>query len=219
VNGFDAVLSKCETKAPDFLAKVSKAHVDWITTTNREMNSAVFADDMKKNPNHICNFDGCREPLDGSPHTDCEQLGLRTNVWLSRKFSPLFNGYVLWSVDMNDEKVWDNADNYNGKLNGMAFLIYPAEQSKNGIGLPIPSIRCKALRRGLQDYELMHALDRNGQEATVQQIVDSVIQSGWDKTDSGKFETNPSLGQWCHNPKDWYEARHKLLLLASKTAK
>jgi hypothetical protein len=101
----------------------------------------------------------------------------------------------------------------------MAFLIYPAEQSKNGVGLPIPSIRCKALRRGLQDYELMHALDRNGQEATVQQIVDSVIQSGWDKTDSGKFETNPSLGQWSHNPKEWYEARHKLLLLASKTAK
>ncbi len=219
LNGFDDVLSRCGTNAAEFVARVGKAHVDWLTTANRGMNAATFAGDMMKNPNHICNFDGCREPVDGSPHTDCEQLALRVNVWLSRKYSPLFNGYLLWSVDMNDNKVWDNADNYDGKLNGMAFLIYPAEEAKHGIGLPVPSIRCKALRRGLQDYELMHALDRSGHEAEVQQIVDGVVQSGWDKTESGKFETNPNVGQWNHNPKDWYEARHKLLLLASKPGK
>ena len=174
---------------------------------------------MKDNQHHICNFDGCREPNDGSPHTDTEQLGLRVNVWLSRKFSPAFNGYLLWSVDLNDEHVWTDADNYDGKINGMAFLIYPAEPSKGGIGLPMPSIRCKAMRRGLQDYEMMHALDAHGQGQEVQGIVDALVQSGWDKTDTGKFETNADVGQWNHNPRAWYEARHKLLAGASALAK
>lgn len=57
-------------------------------------------------------------------------------------------------------------------------LVYPGEP---GAG-PLPTLRLKRLRRGLQDYELLKLLEANGQTALAQTLAQQVVR--WGLTDA-----------------------------------
>ena len=72
-----------------------------------------------------------------------------------------------------------------------------------GYGQPIPSIRLKAQRRGLQDYEyfwLLTQKTRSPQAAN--QIVDAIVY----KQPFGK-SAMLDIEIWKNNPEDWDKAR------------
>jgi len=63
-----------------------------------------------------------------------------------------------------------------------APLIYPAEDFGLREAGPVPSLRLKRLRRGLQDYELLKLLEANGETLLAQKVTEQIIR--WGMTDA-----------------------------------
>jgi Domain of unknown function (DUF4091) len=80
---------------------------------------------------------------------------------------------------------WTNVYNFGG--NGDGTLFYPGSVAKVGgtTPIPIPSVRLKHIRDGMQDYEYLIALDKAGQAAFARAQAQSFI------TNSYTFNTNP----------------------------
>ncbi len=106
---------------------------------------------------------------------DLDLLVNRGIGWVGWKYQA---GWVEWEFDWNAFASWYEAENFkepNGRrYNGSGQLIY------RGLVMnydrPIPSIRLKAMRRGLQDYEYFWLLansagDRTGADEMVNRVV------------------------------------------------
>ena len=83
--------------------------------------------------------------------------------WLGYKYEA--DGVCFW--DATDWTDWDTdampADPYTnagGHYRGFSMIFYPG--SKFGFDGPIPSIRLKAMRRGLQDFETLRLIEKTG---------------------------------------------------------
>ena len=82
------------------------------------------------------------------------------------------------------------------------MLIFRGEL--NASGKPIPTIRLKAHRRGMQDYEYFWLLREAGKGTEADALVDSIIttipfgRDNWENTDI-----------WMHNPEAWDKVRIK----------
>ncbi len=61
-------------------------------------------------------------------------------------------------------------------------LVYPGETYGRRDEGPVPSMRLKRLRRGLQDYELLRLLEENGERLLAQNLASQVIR--WAATDA-----------------------------------
>lgn len=91
--------------------------------------------------------------------------------WLGYKYEA--DGVCFWNAtDWGD---WDTdappADPYTnagGRYQGFSMIFYPG--SKFGHDGPIPSMRLKALRRGLQDFEYLRLIEKSGKK-TRQQLI------------------------------------------------
>ena len=71
-----------------------------------------------------------------------------------------------------------------------------------GLDEPVPSIRLKALRRGLQDYVYFWLLDKAGQGNAARRIVASVVHAEpFGQTSIGNVEI------WKNDPEIWLGAR------------
>jgi hypothetical protein len=91
--------------------------------------------------------------------------------WLGYKYPA--DGICFWNAtDWGD---WDTDappgdpyTNAGGRYKGFSMVFYPG--SKFGYDGPIPSLRLKAMRRGLQDYEYLRLLEKKGQHNSVELI-------------------------------------------------
>jgi len=122
-------------------------------------------------------------------HTDFPLLNYRVPAWIAWRYR--IRGILYWGgmSYWNDvEDPWtdpgtlDRRDR-NPKLmyNGEGSLVYPARVvGYEGIA---PSLRLKALRDSIEDYEYFAILDRSGLESQAQQLVVSLAES-W-------FQWNP----------------------------
>jgi hypothetical protein len=122
-------------------------------------------------------------------HTDFPLLNYRVPAWIAWRYR--IRGILYWGgmSYWNDvEDPWtdpgtlDRRDR-NPKLmyNGEGSLVYPARAvGYEGIA---PSLRLKALRDSIEDYEYFAILDRSGLESQAQQLVVSLAES-W-------FQWNP----------------------------
>lgn len=113
--------------------------------------------------------------------------------WLAWKRGA--HGICFWNA--TDWLGWDTDDDapdpyetVGGKYRGASMLLYPG--SKYGLDGPIVSMRLKALRRGLQEYELLRT---------------AVEQRGPDLTDNLVNVTFPC------RPQNWGAQRNRLLAL------
>src|SRR6202051_4133504 len=80
---------------------------------------------------------------------------------------------------------WVNVYSFGG--NGDGTLYYPGTPAKIGVTtpVPVPSIRLKLLRDGMQDYEYLHALSQAGHDTFARQTAAAFI------TNLYAFNTDP----------------------------
>ncbi len=131
---------------------------------------------------------------------DLDLLVNRAIGWVAWKYR---SGWIEWEFDWNAYAAWYEAENFKEEhrvYNGSGLLIYRGEVM--GYEQPIPSIRLKAQRRGLQDYEYFRLLaDKHG-EAETDRLVDSVI--------FGRPFGEGSIGKvrlWKNHPDEWEAVR------------
>ena len=112
-----------------------------------------------------------------------------------------WGGMSYW--DLTDDP-WTQAPYYTGSgrpqqgkkgivFQGEGSLVYPAPAvGYDGI---VPTIRLKALRDGIQDYEYLAILDRLGKAAEAQKLVRSLTESffQWEKDPAAYEKTRIKL--------------------------
>ena len=144
-------------------------------------------------------------------------------VWADIAWKYRVNGTYFWNVDY-----WPysnsalttapysvyNVPTYEPRW-GNGVLLYPGRRLQE-IGLPaikgpVYSIRLKAFRRGVQDYEYCYLAQSLGKNPDP--IINAVITDGL-----GATTTPGSLGNWSHDPNDWYQMRRNLAALILGTS-
>ncbi|MCB1021622.1 MAG: DUF4091 domain-containing protein [Acidobacteria bacterium] len=132
---------------------------------------------------------------------DLDLLVNRAIGWISWKYQ---TGWVEWEFDFNAYASWYEAENFKDEhrfYNGSGQLIYRGDVM--GYGEPIPSIRLKATRRGLQDYEYFWLLSqRPGGQEKADAIVDGIVV----KQPFG-LRALHDTEIWRNNPDQWEEQR------------
>ena len=132
--------------------------------------------------------------------TDLDLLTNRAVGWVAWKYQ---SGWIEWEFDWNGYAAWYEAENFKEAhrvYNGSGLLIYRGEVM--GYDQPIPSIRLKAQRRGLQDYEYFKMLADKRGKAEADRVVNGVIY--------GRPFGPASIGNtrlWKNNPEEWEAAR------------
>ena len=105
---------------------------------------------------------------------DLDLLVNRAIGWIGWKYQ---TGWVEWEFDWNAFAAWYDAENFKDDhraYNGSAQLIYRG--AVMGFDEPLPSIRLKATRRGLQDYEYFWLLAQgSGGKRQADELVDSIV--------------------------------------------
>jgi hypothetical protein len=133
---------------------------------------------------------------------DLDLLVNRGIGWVGWKYR---TGWVEWEFDWNAFAAWYEAENYKDSpdriYNGSGQLIYRG--AVMNYKQPIPSIRLKAQRRGLQDYEYFWLL---AQKAGGQRAADELVNSIIYKRPFGK-NALLDIEIWKNNPEQWDKVR------------
>ena len=168
-----------------------------------------------------------RRPFTGSFVTDDVAVATRVNPWIQYRYRipRWFYWESTYYLDFQGERgninVWREAQNFRNKwgdrLNGDGLLIYPGRDRRfpeedRGLDFPIPSIRLKNWRRGIQDVEYLVLADRAGHSAEVDRLLAALIPRVLDQTEDGEPVSWPDDGE------RWFAARQYLAkLLNSET--
>lgn len=133
---------------------------------------------------------------------DLDLLVSRGIGWVGWKYQA---GWVEWEFDWNAFAAWYEAENYKDRpdriYNGSGQLIYRGVVMN--YSQPIPSIRLKAQRRGLQDYEYFWLLaQRKGGKEAADKLVNSIVY----KRPFGK-DAMLDVEIWKNNPDEWDKVR------------
>lgn len=142
-------------------------------------------------------------------HTDYPLLHYRIAPWMAWRYR--IRGLLYWSLVFwnHVEDPWTQAWTYDrraeGKgpvFNGEGSLLYPARAV--GFEGLVPSLRLKALRDGIEDYDYLALLEQLGRSADAEKVV---------------LELAPSWYEWEPNPAAWQTARRKLAELILQAQK
>ncbi len=139
--------------------------------------------------------------------------GIEMRTWgvISARYG--FDGQLMWAVNLgNDEKPFarpsykDDDDRF-----GNGVMVYPGNKLDK-IGFPaspgpIPSMRLKSWRRGLQDAELALLAAKAGKEAEVRQLLQQMIPAALADAEGD--------AQWPDETQKWIDFHLQLLQLAS----
>jgi hypothetical protein len=112
-------------------------------------------------------------------------------------------GWVEWEFDWNAYASWYEAENFKEPkrtYNGSGQLVYRG--AVMGYDAPVPSIRLKAQRRGLQDYEYFWLLANAGDRAAADRTVNGIVY----KQPFGKAAMLDTE-IWKNDPDAWERAR------------
>lgn len=147
------------------------------------------------------------------------QLGIDLRLWgvLPARY-PSVDGFFLWSV-MKFPAGYQDTDfnpyrypSYRIKETrwGNGTLFYPGSRldmigARRPIPGPVPSMRMKALRRGLQDYEYCWLARRLGLGRKVDTLLGELIEAAFSQAPEGR-----EVGRWSQDPADWYRFRRRL---------
>ena len=158
------------------------------------------------------------EPFCGSINLNANALALRTWPWIAWKYK--VDGIFIWVGNFWNDNPYTDPINFNNERISNGIIFYPGKKLEQ-IGLPpikgpVSSIRMKALRRGLQDYEYI-LLCKNEAKPVVDEIIHSALNEKeydpyWDHPKYGK------AGDWSLDPDQWYKAREKFAGIINSTA-
>jgi hypothetical protein len=131
---------------------------------------------------------------------DLDLLVNRAIGWIGWKYR---SGWVEWEFDWNASAAWYEAENFKEPrriYNGSGQSIYRG--SVMGYSQPVASIRLKAQRRGLQDFEYFHLLGQKRGREAADRLVDRIIY----KRPFGK-QAMLDTEIWKNHPEEWDRAR------------
>jgi hypothetical protein len=131
---------------------------------------------------------------------DLDLLVNRGIGWIGWKYR---SGWVEWEFDWNAFASWYEAENFKEPrriYNGSGQLIYRG--AAMGYAQPVASIRLKAQRRGLQDYEYFWLLARKSGQDAADRLVNRVVYKR-------PFGQAAMLDTeiWKNDPDEWDRAR------------
>ncbi len=133
-------------------------------------------------------------------HLDRPLLAYRVPTWINRQYG--ITGLLYWSTVTTVIDPWYNpAFAHPRHYNGGGFLFYPGTPC--GIDGPIASMRIKALRDGMEDYEYFALLEQRAGPQAVRKIVDRIAPSWW---------------EYCRDPDAILAARRELAQQITGTA-
>ncbi|MCC6443426.1 MAG: DUF4091 domain-containing protein [Armatimonadetes bacterium] len=115
---------------------------------------------------------------------DFPLLNYRIPMWTSWRYG--ITGLLYWTTAYWDktEDIWTNPLTIYDAYNGEGSLFYPGSEA--GFPGPVASMRLKALREGLEDYEYLNLLSARGDKAYADRAAGRTA-SGW-----FRWETDPS---------------------------
>lgn len=132
---------------------------------------------------------------------DLDLLVNRGIGWTGWKYR---SGWVEWEFDWNAYAAWYEAENFKEPrriFNGSGQLIYRG--AVMGCDRPVPSIRLKAQRRGLQDYEYFWLLsEKSGNKEAADRLVNRII---YKKPFGEAAMLDTEI--WKNDPDEWERAR------------
>ncbi len=153
--------------------------------------------------------------------TDLPLVNDRAISWTTWKYDA--HSWLSWGIGAGWKAAWydtetwksvndgGHADGYaEKKLNGNGMLLYSPGIVPNVKG-PCPSIRLKAMRDGIQEYEYLRLAKEGGiSETTIDEIVNSLVNQPFGEASMSKLDV------WNYDPQKWDETRIRLGELISK---
>lgn len=131
---------------------------------------------------------------------DLDLLVNRGIGWVGWKYQ---SGWVEWEFDWNAYASYYEAENFKEAkriYNGSGQLIYRG--ATMGYSQPVPSVRLKAQRRGLQDYEYFWLLRERGKGDAADAIVNRIV---YKRPFGPKAMLDTEI--WRNDPEEWEKAR------------
>lgn len=136
--------------------------------------------------------------------------GVELRTWGVISWRYGLHGSFVWAVDFGDpERPLERPIYKNGETRwGNGVLVYPGARLPD-IGLPpidgpLPSLRLKAYRRGLQDYEYAWLLAQAGKRDLADAIVRRIVPVALTEAKT------PGGPPWSTDVNDWYRMREEL---------
>lgn len=170
-------------------------------------------------------YNGVR-PFSGSFATDDVAISPRVNPWIQYKYkidrwfyweSTYYKDFQGGRKDINVFRNPQNFTNRHGdKMNGDGLLLYPGRdkifpQEDRHLDHPLPSIRLKNWRRGIQDVEYLRLAEAAGHQNIVKDLLQKMIPRALaDQTSAGASVSWPDDGE------KWLAARRLLFNLLAK---
>ncbi len=162
-----------------------------------------------------------RRPFTGSFVTDDVAVATRVNSWIQHKYG--IPRWFYWeSTYYNDAQggrgqinVFEDPINFSNswgdEMNGDGLLIYPGRDflfpaEDRGLDVPLPSIRLKNWRRGIQDVEYLVLASQLGQEDLVDDVINTLVPRALDEGGLSEGEAVP----WEENGEVWLAQRRRL---------
>ncbi|MEM8497286.1 MAG: DUF4091 domain-containing protein [Pseudomonadota bacterium] len=129
-----------------------------------------------------------------------------------------FDGQMMWAVNLGQEDKPFRQPHYKPEDDrfGNGVLVYPGKQLSKinhpAVPGPVPSMRLKAWRRGLQDAELVLLVRKEKGNETVDKLLKQLVPTALAEAVTLRHKK----AQWSDDPADWINFRHALLRLAAK---
>ncbi len=124
---------------------------------------------------------------------DLPVLNYRMASWTNYRYHMV--GLLYWTTVFwgHVEDPWLDQPSFRLAYNGEGALIYPGKDA--GFEAPVPSIRLKNIREGMEDYEYFALLEKAAGRQVAEEEVLSVTRSWWD---------------WERNPDALFAARERI---------
>lgn len=154
-------------------------------------------------------FSPDRPPFSGSLAVEAPLVQARSLPWqafLRGQEAIAISRATDWPAAAFDEPIRDRS------VPSDAWLAYPGKPF--GADGPLPSVRLKQLQAGIQEYQYLRLLDRNGRGETARLLAGSLIQSCGTDAYGDNFQDGVP-GRRVDDPEIWEQARS---LLSQETA-
>ncbi len=143
---------------------------DWCTT---EANINKY---IQASHNNEMWWYGCNNPAAPLPtyHVDDSLIAAKVLSWMQYDYG--VTGNLYWAVDNwhSNGQRWDfyDANTIPEKEMGEGLLLYPGEPY--GLDTPVASVRLEAIRDGLEEYEILYAIDQKYKAIDTNYSVDNI---------------------------------------------
>lgn len=155
-------------------------------------------------------------------NTEVDAVNLRSVGWIMAEYD--VKGLLYWATNIMGRFMKDNKyapiDNYYDEntfrytnSNGNGYLFYPGGQY--GLDVPVSTLRLEALRDGLEEYELLYALEQTYADIKERTGVDFNTKASISELGSAIYNGTKIYNK---NDQTFLDTRSALLQLANCTA-